>query len=307
MKLEVSLVNPYCAVLGEGPFWDADLQKIWWIDGLSEFGRGDDLHLYDPKTGEDQCWHIGKHLGCALPLGDGRVMLALQDGIYLFAPETQTLTQISDLEVEISNNRLNDGKCDSKGRLWLGSMSMTANQPDREFEITGSFYRFAEGKPVKQFEGVGISNGIAWSADEKTMYYVDSTPQTVSAFDFDTENGTISNRRTIVTIDPSEGCPDGMCIDSEGMLWIALFGGWKVVRYDPAAGVRIGEIALPCAQVTCCTFGGEKLDQLYITTASIGLTEEERKQQPLAGATFVAKPGVTGTLPNRPAWKDGTA
>ena len=164
MKLEAVLRNPYCAVLGEGPFWDADLQKLWWIDGLSEFGRGDDLHLFDPATGNDRAWHIGKHLGCALPLGDGRVMLALQDGIYLFAPETETMTRISDLEIEILNNRLNDGKCDSKGRLWLGSMSMTANQPDREFEVTGSFYRFAEGKPDKQFEGQAstCSTSVLW-------------------------------------------------------------------------------------------------------------------------------------------------
>lgn len=305
MKPEVSLVNGYCAVLGEGPFWDAGLQKLWWIDGLAEFGRGDDLHLLDPKTGEDRRWHIGKHLGCALPLGDGRVMLALQDGIALFQPETQALTYISGLEREIENNRLNDGKCDSRGRLWLGSMSMTANQPGREFEITGSFYRYAGGKAEKQFGGVGISNGMAWNAGETTMYYVDSTPQTVYAFDFDAETGVISNRRAMIHIDPAEGCPDGMCIDAEGMLWIALFGGWKVVRYDPATGTRLSEIPLPCAQVTCCTFGGENLDELYITTASIGLSEEERRQQPLAGAMFMVRPGVAGTLPNRPIWKDG--
>lgn len=300
MRTEISLVNPYCAVLGEGPCWDIDLQKFWWIDGLDEFGRGNDLHLFDPVTRNDEVWHIGKHLGCVVPVGDGQVMLALQDGIYLFAPDTQKLDRISDVEAEILNNRLNDGKCDSRGRLWVGSMSMTADQPDREFEVTGSFYRFANGKCIKLFGDVGISNGLAWSMDETVLYYVDSTSQNVYSFDFDVEAGTISNRKIIITIDPSEGVPDGMCIDTEGMLWIALYGGWKVVRYDPLSGKRLCEIPMPCAQVTCCAFGGEKLDKLLITTASIGLSDEERLKQPLAGATFMAEPGVTGTVPNRP-------
>ena len=313
--MKAELLNAYCATLGEGPCWDEKLQKLWWIDGLSENGRGDDLHLFDPAAGTDEMWHIGKHIGCAVPATDSRVLLNLQDGIYLFDPEkaadcresaaaagcagTPALQEISDLEREIENNRLNDGKCDSRGRFWFGSMSMTANQPEREFEITGSFYRMNPDSSVKKFfGGVGISNGLAWNAADDRFYYVDSTPQTVYQFDFDAEAGEISNRKAIIEIDPAEGCPDGMTIDAEGMLWIAQFGGWKVSRWNPDTGEKLGEIALPCAQVTCPAFGGPDMDQLFITTASIGLSAEERAQQPLAGATFVCRPGVKGLPAN---------
>ncbi len=293
-------INNDKLVLGEGPFWDAENKALWLIDGLSENGKGDDLYRIDMTTQEVKSWHIGKHIGCAIPNGEGKVLLNLQDGIWLFDPETEQMEELSDLEREIDNNRLNDGKCDSTGRHWFGSMSMTANQPEREFEITGSFYKMeADGTTKKFFDGVGISNGIAWNADETRMYYVDTTPQAVYAFDFDVEKGEITNRTKIIDIDISEGSPDGMCIDAEGMIWVAHFGGWKVSRWNPETGERLGEIKLPCAQVTCPTFGGDDLDELYITTASIGLTEEQHKEQPLAGYTFVVKPGVKGVLPNK--------
>jgi len=296
-------VDAYTAVLGEGPFWDAATGKLWWIDGLSEYGKGDDLHLFDPASNENKVWHIGKHIGCAVPATDGRILLNLQDGIYLFDVQTAKMERISSIEREIKNNRLNDGKCDSHGRLWFGSMSMTANQSDREFEVTGSFYKFESGRVNRLFGDVGISNGIAWNADETRMYHIDTMAQAVYSFDFDTENGMISNRQRVIKIDISEGSPDGMCIDAEGMLWVAHFGGWKVSRWDPETGDRLAEIPLPCAQVTCCAFGGPELDDLYITTASIGLSATEREQQPLAGAMFVVKPGVAGVAANRFRWR----
>ncbi len=290
----------YRAVLGEGPFWDGDAKRLWWIDGLSEFGKGDDLHCLDVDTGEDKFWHIGKHIGCAIPTHDGRIMLNLQDGIYLFDTDSGDFEELSDIEREIENNRLNDGKCDSQGRLWFGSMSMTANQPEREFEVAGSFYKLDTDGTVKRFfGGVGISNGLAWNADETTLYYVDTTSQSVYAFDFAIEQGEVTNRRKIIEIDSSEGSPDGMTIDTEGKLWIAHFGGWRVSRWDPDMAEKLDEIMLPCAQVTCPAFGGEELDTLYITTASIGLTEQERAEQPLAGAMFMVKPGVKGTRANK--------
>ncbi len=293
-------INDYKCVLGEGPFWDEDIRKLWYIDGLQENLYGADLHLWDPKTGEDRKWHIERALGCAVPAKDGRILLNLQDGIFLFDPENWKYEELSDIEREIDNNRLNDGKCDSKGRLWFGSMSRTANMPGMEFEITGSFYSMEPDRTVKKwFGGVGISNGLAWTADEKKMYYVDTTPQAVYSFDFDVEKGEIYNRKKIIEIDIEEGSPDGMTIDAEGKLWIAHFGGWRVSRWDPETGTKLCEIMLPVKQVTCPSFGGPDYDELYITTASIGLTEEERKEQPLAGSTFVVKPGVKGRRPNK--------
>ncbi len=298
MKPTVCIEKP--AVLGEGPWWDTAEQKLWWIDGLSEFGQGDNLHCYDPKSGGDTRWHIGKHIGCAIPTEDGRVLMTLQDGIWLFDPAVGSLQEVSALEREIENNRLNDGKCDSHGRLWFGSMSMTANQPEREFEVTGSFYKMEQRGCVKKyFDGVGISNGLIWNKDETKMYYVDSTTQCIFAFDFDAEQGEISNRREIIRVDEEEGVPDGMTIDAEGKLWVAHFGGWKVSRFDPDTGECLAEIRLPCEQVTCCCFGGKELDTLYITTASIGLSPEQRAEQPLAGCLFAVKPGICGTPLNR--------
>lgn len=286
-------------VLGEGPFWDQKHNTLWLIDGLSQDGKGDDLYMIDLVTKSTKVYHIGKHIGCAVPTESGEVLLNLQDGIWLFDPKTEELSEISSLEREIENNRLNDGKCDSHGRLWFGSMSMTANQPEREFEVTGSFYKLeADGRTTKFFDGVGISNGMAWNADESVFYYVDTTTQSVFSFDFDAENGVISNRKTIITIPIEEGSPDGMCIDAEGMLWIAHFGGWKVSRWNPNTGEKLDEIQLPCAQVTCPAFGGEDLSELFITTAYIGLTPEELEKQPLAGTVFSCKVGVKGTKAN---------
>lgn len=298
--MDLNVINDYKCVLGEGPCWDDELGKLWYIDGLQENCFGTDLHLYDPETGSDRRWHIDRALGCAIPAKDSRVLLNLQDGIFLFDTETRKYEELSDLERDIDNNRLNDGKCDSKGRFWFGSMSRTANQPGVDFEITGSFYSMEhDGTVRKWFEGVGISNGLAWNAEETKLYYVDSTPMAIYSFDFDLEKGEICNRRKIIELDGTDGVPDGMTIDAEGNLWVAHFGGWKVSCWNPEAGVKLSEIALPAAQVTCPAFGGPDYEDLYITTASIGLSAEDRKNQPLAGCTFVVKPGVKGCRPNR--------
>lgn len=293
-------ISEYKCVLGEGPCWDDKLQKLWYIDGLQESCYGTDLHLFDPDSGSDRKWHIGRAIGCAIPSEDNRILLNLQDGVFLFDPETRKYEELSDVEREIDNNRLNDGKCDSRGRFWFGSMSRTANQPGAEFQVTGSFYSMDQNCIVKRwFGGVGISNGIAWNEDETKLYHVDSTAQAVYCFDYDLMKGEISNRMEIIRIDASEGCPDGMTIDAEGMLWIAHFGGWKVTRWDPEKGRKLTEIRLPVSQVTCPAFGGKDYSKLYITTASIGLSEEERKEQPMAGVTFEVDTDTAGVKCNR--------
>ena len=164
--------------------------RLFWIDSFAY-----KLFIYDPVCKENKEYFIGQEIGCVIPSSDGRVLLALRDGLFVFNLDTGSLEQLSDVEREISNNRLNDGKCDSKGRLWFGSMSMTANQEGRDFETTGSFYKFENGKVYKQFGDVGISNGIAWNMQETKMYYVDTTTGCVSVFDFDIESGVIKNRR----------------------------------------------------------------------------------------------------------------
>ena len=137
-------------------------------------------------------------------------------------------------------------------------------------------------------EEVAVSNGLAWSLDEKMMYYIDSLAHSVDAFDYEYETGEISNRRPIFNIPLEEGNPDGMCIDSEGMLWVAYFRGGKVVRINPNNGKQLGYVQVPATQVTSCAFGGRDLNKLFITTARINLKEADLKQEPLAGGLFVA-------------------
>lgn len=297
---EPQVVHQHVCVLGEGPFWDPVTRKLWFIDGLSEFGKGDTLHCLDTTSNELSSYPIGKHIGNIVLCEDGRILMALQDGVYYFDPENGSFEEISAIEREISNNRLNDGRLDCRNRYWFGSMSMTANQPEREFEYTGSLYCMDRSGNIRTvLTGVGISNGIAWNAAHTRMYYSDTPTGTVFSFDYDEETGEISNRNAAIVFSPGEGEPDGMTIDTEDMVWVAHFGGGKVSRWNPETGERLAEIILPCSQVTCCTFAGDNLDELYITTATIGLSQQERLATPDAGKLFMVKPGVRGYLAQR--------
>ena len=143
-------------------------------------------------------------------------------------------------------------------------------------------------------EDITVSNGLAWSADRGTMYYIDTPTRCVFAFDFDLDTGVIANRRVAIRVPDDHGSPDGMSIDSEGMLWVAEWGGWRITRWNPDTAENLGQVDLPCARVTSCAFGGPDFDHLFITSARIGPDEETLKEQPLAGGLFLAMPGVTG-------------
>jgi len=282
------------AVLAEGPCWDSERRVLYWTDGL-----GSKIHRYHWDTGRNETMELDQYVGCVVPRKEGGLIAALQHGIYRIDDQLSELELVNDIEREIENNRLNDGKCDSRGRLWFGSMSMTANQEDREFEVTGSFYCLDRDLQVrKQFGGVGISNGIAWNRDESVMYYIDSVTNQVAEFPFDPDIGITGERNTAVEIPKKEGLPDGMTIDEEGMLWVAHFFGGCVTRWDPRTGRQLAKLSLPVTNVTCCAFGGPELDELFITTARIELTPDQLKQEPHAGAVFVARPGVRGAAAN---------
>jgi sugar lactone lactonase YvrE len=157
-----------------------------------------------------------------------------------------------------------------------------------EEEGAGNLYMMDhDGNVSKKVESVTISNGLAWSKDKKTLYYIDTPTHKIVAFDFDVASGKISNKRGVIRIAKEEGSPDGMTIDSDDMLWIAHWGGWQVTRWNPQTGQQLDRIALPVSKVTSCTFGGDTLEDLYITTASVDLSEHEMKEQPLAGTLFI--------------------
>jgi sugar lactone lactonase YvrE len=201
---------------------------------------------------------------------------------------------LAEVEAHLPENRFNDGKCDPAGRYWAGTMSLT-DQPSK-----GALYQLEADHTVKRLiPDVSISNGLAWTSDGGTMYFADTPTRQIAAFDYDLVTGDVNNRRTVVHIPEDQGFPDGMTIDSEGMIWVAHWDGWQVSRWNPNTGEQLCAIPVPASQVTSCTFGGPDLDQLFITTARVGLDEEELSKQPLAGGVFRAMPGVKGVPANR--------
>jgi len=276
-------VNETRAVLGEGPVWHEG--KLYWVDI-----EGCKVLVHDPGTGQDAAFELPERVGCVWPVaGGGRLVCGLQSGLAFLDLESGELEAIADPEARLPRTRFNDGKCDPRGRFWAGTMDMEETAP------LGSLYMLAAGRePRRQWGDITVANGLAWDPDGETFYYIDSPTREVAAFDYDAESGEISNRRAIVAIPDGEGFPDGMTIDAEGKLWIALWQGWGVVRYDPKTGERLGKIDLPVEKVTSCTFGGADLDQLYITTARIGLEAAALEAQPFAGGLFKVDPGVAG-------------
>lgn len=265
--------------LGEGPVWDIENQTILWVD----IARGN-IHQFSPDTGRHSSYFTGQPTGAIVLKKSGGVMAALQNGFFDINLRTQSQTPVSDPERHLPGNRFNDGKCDPAGRFWAGTMSV-ADEPG-----AGKLYCLDTDRSVSvKISGVGCSNGLAWSRDQGTFYFIDSAAQNVVAYTYNLATGEIYDPGTILEIPREAGVPDGMTIDTEGMLWIALWGAGKVIRLNPATGTIIDEIGLPVTLVTSCTFGGKDMRDLYITSACIGLSEAELAQQPLAGALLVCR------------------
>jgi len=274
------------AKLGEGPCWDARNQLLYWVD-IERF----EIHIYNPATKTDRAINVGQHVGAAVVRQAGGLVVALREGFYFLNPDTEELIPIVDPEADKPDNRFNDGKCDPAGRFWAGTLYLPETEPE-----LGALYCLDTNLQVhRKVERVSISNGLAWSADEKTMYFIDSPTRQCVAFDYDKATGGLSNRRVAVEIPEGEGWPDGMTIDADGMLWIALWDGWQVRRYNPQNGALLEVIKVPVARPTSAVFGGEHLEILYITSASTRLSREALAEQPHAGSLFKAKPGVRGT------------
>lgn len=275
-KLEV-VTNHKC-ILGEGPLWNNDTQNILWLDIADK-----KIHQYNIYNHLHTFFNVGEMIGCIVLREKGGLVAALKNGFAFIDVEKNIVQHIINPEHN-NSNRFNDGKCDAAGRFWAGTMALS------EEENRGSLYVMETDLSVKkELENVSISNGIAWSSDNKTMYYINTPTNYVFAFDYSIENGTISNQRVAIDLTHEHGYADGMTIDEEGMLWIAFFGGWRVARYNPVTGNLLLQVELPVANVSCCTFGGPQLNDLYITTASKDMVKEDLMQQPLAGSLFVIK------------------
>lgn len=274
-------VWPVGAELAEGPLWQAAENAVYFVDI-----KGRRIHRLSAATGERQTWQAPDQPGFIAPLGDRLFVCGLPGGLYRFDATTGQFGKLVDVEPHLPGNRLNDGFVDARGRLWFGSMD------DAEQAPSGTLYRVNEtGAAIAQDDDYVITNGPAMSPDGRTLYHNDTMRRVVYAFDV-AQDGTLSGKRIFAAIS-GDGHPDGMAVDAEGFLWVALFGGWRIERYSPA-GELVDQVPLPCANVTKLAFGGDDLQTVYVSTAWKGLTAIERQHQPQAGGLFTFRAPAPG-------------
>jgi xylono-1,5-lactonase len=284
-EMTVESVLSVGATLGEGPVWIGD--ALWFVDI-----KGKRVHRFDPASGATRHWDAPDQVGWVLPAEAGDLIAGIKTGLHRFDPATGAFALLHNPEPALPGNRLNDAATDAKGRLWFGSMD------DAEKGATGRLYRCSGGACLDSgLRPVTITNGPAISADARTLYHTDTLGKTIwrAAIHDDASLGT--PERHIVIDGP--GYPDGSVVDAEGCLWVALYGGWGVLRYDPAAKL-VATVDFPVANVTKIAFGGPGLRTAYATTARKGLDAAALAAQPLAGNIFAFDPGVAG-VPVTPA------
>jgi sugar lactone lactonase YvrE len=273
--------------LGEGPFWDDLRGELLRVD----ISRGL-VHGWNPSTGAAWRRECDGEVGAALPRAgaDGLVMAV---GRRIVVDEGEGVRVLARVEEDRPGNRFNDCKCDPAGRLWAGTMSGDSSSGE------ASLYRMAPGGEIELvISGTTISNGLGWSPAGDRMYFIDSTTHRIDMFDYDAESGQIAGRRTFAETDPSEGLPDGMTVDSEGGVWVCLFGGGALRRYSEDGALE-AHVELPVTNPTSPVFGGPDLRTLYVTSARHNLSEAQLAAEPLAGAVLALQPAVAGTPGHR--------
>jgi sugar lactone lactonase YvrE len=274
--IQVETVGTQISVWGEGPIWHQD--RLLYVDIESH-----KIHSFHPSTGAEKCWDVGQRVGVVVPRASGGMVWAGDAGFHFLDETTGQSTFIGDPESELPDNRFNDGKCDPAGRFWAGSICLKKRQE-------AALYCLHQDLSIeKKFSPVTNSNGIVWTRDGRTMYYIDTPSKKIRAFDFDVITSAISSERVIWDTSDDATSPDGMTIDSEDRLWVAFCHGGKVICYDPISRAVQQQIDFPCIETTACAFGGSDLGDLYVTTGlKPGLDE------PNAGRLFVCRPGAYG-------------
>ena len=281
------VANPR-ALVGEGPVWDDRRQALWWIDV-----KDPRLFRYDPASGKNLELNMPERIGCIALRAGGGLIGAFVTGFKWIDPETGAVTPIVDPEPDRPGNRFNDGKCDRRGRLFAGTMD------NAEVACTGTLYRLDPDLSVQVMcTGVHLSNGLGWSPDDRVLYYTDSLRRTIWAYDYDLETGAISNRRTFARVPEEAGVPDGLCVDADGYVWSAHWGGWRLTRYAPDGRVE-RVVKMPVPQPSCPAFGGPDLDVLYVSSAAIEMTPADFAKAPDGGGLFALDVCVRGLPGNR--------
>lgn len=273
------------SILGEGPVWDWKKQHLLWVDI-----EGNGLHFFNPTQGEHKQWTFDGMLGAVVPIENGTVLLALESGLTTFDLANEELIRLPVLKNSNPEMRYNDGKVDPNGNFWIGSMHKKAAPK------MGNLYRVdPQMNTTQHIADTSISNGMVWTSDQKTFYYIDTTAYEVWRYDYDIATSEITNKQVAFSIPQDFGGPDGMSIDSEDMLWIAHWGGNCIRRWNPNTGEVLEQVEVSAPHVTSCCFGGNDLKTLYITTARSGLSQSQLEEFPLSGGLFVYESQVKGT------------
>ncbi len=279
------------ALLGESPFWHPDEAALYWLDIP---GRA--LHRWHPGTQAHRHWDFDTEPGSCAPLPDGRLMLALRDGLFHFDPASGQRSRIAAPPYDPLNERFNDGKADPQGRFWVGTI-YEPRAPAR-----AALYRWSGGKLQRMAGDITVSNGLAFSPDGRTLYWADTTAHRIHAIDFDGSDGSLSRQRVWAEFAPKAagaeatvygGRPDGAAVDSEGAYWVAMYEGQRLLRLAPDGGL-LQSLPLPVRCPTMPCFGGDDLRTLYVTTARHGRPPEELARQPLAGCVLQMRVEVPG-------------
>ncbi len=275
-------VLPVRARLGEGPIWNAVKQVLHWVDIYNRR-----VHTFDPASGEDTYYEVDTVVSGLFLEEEGFLILAQENGLTRLNLHNGTTTPVVSVEAEQPDNRLNDVRADGRGRRWIGTMN-NDEQPK------ANLYRHDPNGSLHLMEtGLSISNGLGWSPDQTIFYLTDTPRQVIYAYDFDADAGTIGDRHPLVQLVGESFYPDGLTIDAEGCIWSAMWNGWCVIRFDPD-GKEMLRVSLPVPLVTSCTFGGENLTDLFITTASAGLSQAELKKSVEAGDLFCLQTDIKG-------------
>jgi len=283
--LDAELAFPAQCELAEGPVWDAGRGLLRWVDILPGH-----VHALDPVSGAHSSFGAGQPVGTVGLTRGGGLVLALAGGFALSGPDGQDLRPFGDLAVDRSVRRFNDGKPNPWGSFWAGTMGVPEDSG-----VPGSLYQLSpDGAVTELIGGVALSNGLDWTDDRRVFYYADSLAGGVDAFATDPDTGTLSGRRRFAEV--SGGMPDGLTLDAEGCLWLAVWGSSELRRYTPDGRLDTA-VKLPVSQVTSAAFGGTDLSTLYITTARENFTPADLREQPHAGDIFACTPGVTGRPP----------
>jgi sugar lactone lactonase YvrE len=274
------------ARLGECPVWDPERALLAWVDVYNHR-----VHQFDPAKGRDRYFDTGEVVA-AVALTDGnRLLLALRDRLALLDPQTGELQPLCRIDLGHPDTRLNDGMCDAQGRFWVGSISTHPGE--------AALYRYDSDGSLRVMEtGLTISNGLGWSPDGGTFYLTDSPTGKIYAYRFDPASGSIDERRVLVDLSRESVEPDGLTIDEAGHLWSALWNGWSIVCFD-ADGRELERKKLPVQRPTSLTFGGDALADLYVTSASVGLSQAEVQRGVWAGDLFRISTDVAGLPTHR--------